>query len=159
MVSLVSTGSLGALQYRLPASLSFPADMTLLLTRDLQAPSLSVCANGERLSPESTTGLSLLNSLKSGASLLSAGLTIGARSDAQRSANATLSHLWLVDAALPCSAGTAGLAGVASLQAAAAANSAPVLAAVNQSPQGDVFVGDAVQLSVSAKDPDGDDLR
>lgn len=45
------------------------------------------------------------------------------------------------------------------LAALAAANSAPMVTGWEQSPAGDVFVGDEVRIGVAASDADGNDIR
>ncbi len=138
---------------------------------------MTVSAAGQLAAPDASSPL--MAALKANnRTLLTGGLTIGAGSDADRSANATISQLWLTTGAvIPCSAVTNGLAGlpgiptpsnippgavpimIQELKSLEAANSQPIIDTISQTPSGDVFVGDSVRFDVVATDKDGDDLR
>lgn len=152
----LSSAGLGSLRYALPGASA--AGFNATLTQDTAGGAFSLCLDGRQASPVNGSaqgGGALPAALASNVSLLAGAVALGPRGDATAAAEADVAALWLTNFVLPC--GSGGDPG-AMAAAAAAANRPPVVGAPAQTPAGDVFVGQQVQLSALASDPDGDPL-
>ena len=89
--------------------------------------------------------------------LAGGGVALGALSDSQRGARATLRRLWLLD--VPAGAAACSTPAWSRLEADAAANALPEVVLVAQLPAGELETGASLELRVEARDADGDDLK
>ena len=145
-----SASGLGTLEYPMPPA---SANVTILLAQQAQQNAFTICVNSQALSPSGALNPPLLQQLASNSSLLGSTVRLGAASDTVTPAEADVSAFWVSDALLPCANSTEAIRTVAAL---AAGNQQPELSTPIQTPAGDTFVGQLIQLDVAVVDADGD---